>query len=156
MRLAADGRRIPDQFAVFFRRIAPRRLAGGEPLLNGRPRFAEQNRNVLLRVQTVADEKRHDDQIFRLREPIAFGNARVFFKENRVDAAVKIQRADQFHLPLDRLARIFVFLRAVAGDEQRDLRRLGRAREREICSTISRARDRITPVMLSCEPTGLQ
>ena len=86
----ADGGRIPDQFAVLFRRIAPGRLAGGKPLLERPLRFAEQNRNVLLRVQAVADEKRHDDQIFRLRERIAFGNARAFFKENRVDLRVKI------------------------------------------------------------------
>lgn len=39
-------------------------------------------------------------------------------------------RADQLHLPLDRLARVLIVPRAVAGDEQRNVRRQRRPWER--------------------------
>ena len=60
-------------------RVAPRRLAGGEALLHDPFRFAEQHRNVLDRVQSVADEKRHDDDVFRraaiCQQPLMSGSS---------------------------------------------------------------------------------
>src|ERR1035437_8152453 len=113
---------------MFFRRVAPRRLAGSEPLFHEALRFAEQNRNVLDRVQTVADEKRNDDAVFCLRQPMAVFNERRFLHENRMDIGVNFLRTDQFHLPLDGLARILVSFRSMSGDEKRGFGWLWRAR----------------------------
>jgi len=52
----------------FLRRVSPCRLAAGNPLPDNPLRLAEQNRNVLLRVQAVADEKWHDDHVLGLRK----------------------------------------------------------------------------------------
>src|SRR5208282_3797914 len=93
VRLGADGGRIPDESAVFLRWIAPRRLAGGNPLLDDPLRLAEQNRNVLLRVQTVADEKRDDNHVPRLHERVTIINARAFFEKNRVDVGANFRGA---------------------------------------------------------------
>ena len=87
---------------------------------------------------------------------IAAVDARFFLHENRVDLGVDFQRADQFHLPLNGLAGIGVALRAVAGDEQRGVRRFWARAGREIVPTISSARARMTFVIKSCEPTGRQ
>ncbi len=106
---------------------ASRRLAGGKALLDRPFRLAEQNRNVRLRVQAVADEKRDDDQVPGLRERITFANARAFFEKNRADGGINFHRPDQFRLPLDGPPRVFILHRAVAGDEQRDVPRLWRA-----------------------------
>ena len=59
------------------------------------------------------------------------GDPRRFFEKNGVDIRVNSPRANQLYLPLNRLARIFVFLRPVAGNEQRRLGRFRRARKRE-------------------------
>ena len=82
-------------------------------------------------MQTVTDEKRHNDQVFRHRELIAIGDARRFFQKNRADAGVNVHRPEQFDLSFDDFAGVFVFFRAMPGNEQRDVPRLWRARERK-------------------------
>src|ERR1035437_1562588 len=94
VRFAADGGRIPDEFGVFLRRIAPRRPAGGQALLDDPSRLAEQNRNVFLRVQPIADEKWHHHQVFRFRQRITISDARRLFEKNPVDAGINFPGAD--------------------------------------------------------------
>ncbi len=129
MRFAADGRRIPDESTVFFRRIAPCGLAGGQALGHHRLRLTQQNRDVLLRMQSVADEKRHHHQVLCPRQRITIGNTRQFLQINRVDAGIKPERPEPFDLPLGGLAGLFIPVRAVTGNEQRDVLRLRRARK---------------------------
>src|ERR1039458_3423038 len=66
-RLGADGRRIPEKFSMLFRRVAPGRLTDGVTIFHETFRFAEQHRDVLDRMQPVADEKWHHDAAFRPR-----------------------------------------------------------------------------------------
>ena len=91
--------------------------------------FAEQQRNVLLGMQPIADEKRDDHQVFGPRQGITIGDARRFFQKNRVDVRIDALRTNQFHLPLDRLAGVFILLRPVSGDKQRRLGIFRRARK---------------------------
>ena len=106
------------------------------------------------RMQTVADEKRDHHDVPRPGECIAITDTRLFFHERRVNFCVHISRPDEFHLPLNGLARVFIVRRAVAGNEQ------GRPAASAFApfgkrATTSRALASSTSVMESCpSPPG--
>ena len=85
-RLACRRRRIPDQFAVFFRRIAPGRLAGGKPLLAPSVPASPSKTGMSSCVCNPSLMKNGTTtRFFVCAIWITIGNARAFFQENRVD-----------------------------------------------------------------------
>lgn len=129
VRFAADAGGVPDEFAVFLRGISPRRLAAAHSLTDVFLRFAEQHRDVFVGMQAVADEERDHHEVSRAGEPVAVADTRVFLHEHGVNFGVFFSRADELDLALDGDAGVFVVARAVAGDEERDVLRFGRARK---------------------------
>ena len=154
-RFGADGGRIPDEFAVAFGGIAPGRLAGGKTFFHDAFRFAEQNRNVFLRVHAVADEKRHDDDIFRLRQFDSILRCAVLLPEKsrgrphnflaRINSTWRSMALREFSF----CSVPWPAMNSVVSD-------FFGARGNGNFSTTSSARDKMTWVMLSCEPTGEQ
>ena len=140
MRLAPDARRVPHALAVLLRWIPPRRLPAAKTLLHHALRLAEHHRNILERMQPIADEKRHHHDVLRPRDFVTPRDLRLLLHERRMHLAEQFARANQFHLPLDRLARILVVARPVPRDEQRRVRQLRRARKRMLFHHLARPR----------------
>ena len=117
VRFRADGGRVPDKFAVSRGRVAPGRLAAVEAVANNFSRLAEHHGNVLEGMQAVADEERDHNNPFGPRHLVTVADAGILLHECRVDFGVKILRANQLDLPLNRFARILVVARPVPRDE---------------------------------------
>src|SRR4051812_4080193 len=98
MRFGADWRRVPDEFIMTLGGITPRWLLAGKAFLDLALGFAQQHWDVLLRVQAIADKERDDDDVLRLREFVAVGNARLLFEKNRVHGGVFVRCANDLHL----------------------------------------------------------
>src|SRR6266508_1367785 len=118
MRLAADAGSVPDESAILPGRVQPGRFAAFEPALNRVLRLAKQNRNFFVRMLAVTDEEWYYDDVGRARQTVTIANTRFFLHERRVDFGIEISRADQFNLPFDSPAGVFIVARAMAGDEQ--------------------------------------
>ena len=144
MWFCADWSCVPDKFVVALGRISPCRLVIGKAFLYLSLGFAEQDRDVLLRVHAVADEERHDDDVFRAREFVAISDARLFFEEHGMDRGIFVGRADNFDLALDGFAGIFILLRAVTGDEQSGFLRVRRARKWKLGGDFAGAKEQHT------------
>src|SRR5262249_596134 len=76
----------------------------------GRPRVGdpEQNRNVLVTVQAVGDEKRDDDYVWRAREHVPIGHQRKFLHVNVKHVRVTPKPPDFFSLTLRRDRAVLV------------------------------------------------
>ena len=122
------------------RGIAPGWLSAFESALHRFNRFAQHERNAFVRVQSVADEERHHDDILRSCQPVAISDARLLFHEHGMHFRVNVSRADEFDLSFDGCARVFVVARAVAGDEQSDVLPLGRCRPGMFLNNFTGAR----------------
>lgn len=92
-----------------------------EPLLNNLFRFSEQHGNIFLNVEAVADEERHDRDVFGLGQFIARGDARVFFEKHRMHCRIKVLGAEQLDLPFRGLPGFVVLFRAMSGDDERQV-----------------------------------
>ena len=66
MRLVPDALAVPEQLALFLRGISPGGLTRIEPRFHHPFGFAEHDRNILERMQTIADKKWHHHDITRL------------------------------------------------------------------------------------------
>src|SRR5262245_16026595 len=139
MWFAADAGRIPQMLAVPLGRIAPGGLAVPETLPHGLLRFAQHHGDILMGVQSIADKERDHNDVFGPRHLVAFANPRIFLEEERIHLGVVIGRTDQFDLALDGFAGILIVARAMSGDEESDLGRVGSARERMLFHDLASA-----------------
>ena len=117
-RVTADGFAVPHQPALAFGGVSPDGLAGGEALLDAVFWLAEENGDVLRRVQAVGNKKGNDDNVPRLGGVVAVGDEGGFFHEGGLDVGVFAACADGLHLRLDGVAGIFIFLSPMPGNEE--------------------------------------
>ena len=119
----------PEQFALLLGWVAPAWPALLEPVTDNAFRFAQHDRNILIRMQAVADEEGDHNEVSQLGQPVTVANARLFFHEDGVDFTINILRPNQVRLAFDGLAGVLIPPGAMAGNEQSRLLRPGRAGE---------------------------
>src|SRR5260370_41036834 len=71
LRLGTHAPPVPYQLSLLLSRVAPGRLPGLNALAHESLGLAQQNWNILLRVHSVADEKRHHNDVLHPRKFIA-------------------------------------------------------------------------------------
>lgn len=117
-----DGGTVIKRFATQVMRVVAEDFA----LAGSRSDFgfnAEQHRDVLIRVKSIGDEERDDDDRGRGREFVPFGDERGFLHVGIGDGGITSARGRNLvDLIANRFGRILIEARAVAGDDERGLR----------------------------------
>lgn len=139
-RFGADGIGIPDEFFVAFGGISPSGLALGKAIFDEVFGFAEQHRNIFLRVHAVADEEWDDDNIPGFGDFVTFLDAWILFEKGGMDSGILVGSVHERDLAFDGFAGVFVLVGAVAHDEKSRVAGPGCAWEREFGSDLGRSR----------------
>lgn len=117
----ADGRAVVQGFAAEVMRVVAENFAlacGGADLVFD----AEQDRDVLVRVKTIGNEKWHNDYLVSWCELVPLGDEGCFFHVGIGHRGIAGTRGnDQVDLIANRFGGVLVESRAVASDDERGL-----------------------------------